>query len=132
MRNKLEICRKAIEKFGIVSQIGMMHEEMCELGVALEHWKRDRCEEEDVVTEIADVMIVAAQMALYFGKEDVDAEIDRKLERLEESLDDDYERYPGMRAAIEEIQREVKRMSDGELKQLGVIFYKHFNKMKKL
>lgn len=35
-----------------------------------------------------------------------------------------------MRAAIEEIQREVKRMSDGDLKQLGVIFYKHLNKMK--
>ena len=83
MTEKLETCRKAIEKFGIKAQVGMMHEEMCELGVALEHWKRDRCKKEDVVTEIADVMIVAPQMAIYFGKEAVDAEIDRKLERLE-------------------------------------------------
>jgi NTP pyrophosphatase (non-canonical NTP hydrolase) len=86
MTNKLEICRKALDKFGIVNQMGMMHEEMGELGVALEHYKRGRCKEEAVVTEIADVMIVAAQMALYFGKEEVDAEINRKLEKLNQKL----------------------------------------------
>jgi NTP pyrophosphatase (non-canonical NTP hydrolase) len=126
MGNKLEICRKALDKFGIVSQMGMMHEEMGELSAALEHYKRGRCKEDEVITEIADVMIVAAQMALYFGKEEVDAEIDRKLEKLEKKLDGEYERYPGMRAAIEEIQRESKRMSDGELKAIGTVFYKHF------
>jgi len=126
MGNKLEICRKALDKFGIVSQMGMMHEEMGELSAALEHYKRGRCKEDAVITEIADVTIMAAQMALYFGKEEVDAEIDRKLEKLEKKLDGEYERYPGMRAAIEEIQREIKRMSDGELKAIGTVFYKHF------
>lgn len=86
MTEKLEICRKALDKFGIVSQIGMMHEEMGELSAALEHYKRGRCKEDEVITEIADVTIVAAQMALYFGYDEVNAEIERKLDRLEEKL----------------------------------------------
>ena len=86
MGNRLEICRKALDKFGIVAQMGMMHEEMGELSVALEHYKRGRCKEDAVITEIADVMIVAAQMAIYFGKDEVNAEIERKLERLEKSM----------------------------------------------
>lgn len=78
-----EICAKALERFGIVAQMDMMQEEMDELGVALSHYKRGRAKEEDVITEIADVLIVALQMAIYFGKDEVDAEINRKLARLE-------------------------------------------------
>lgn len=84
--NYYEICRKAVETYGIVSQEEMAREEMDELGVALSHFKRGRATAEDVITEIADVTIMMYQLATIFGIEKVTAEIDRKLERLEGRL----------------------------------------------
>jgi len=80
------LCGRIIAKYGRRAQADKCCEEMGELSAALEHYKRGRCKEDAVITEIADVMIVAAQMALYFGKEEVDAEINRKLEKLNQKL----------------------------------------------
>ena len=43
-------------------------------------------EEDDIITEIADVMIMCEQLSNYFGKEKVELEKERKLERLKERL----------------------------------------------
>ena len=40
----------------------------------------------DIITEIADVMIMMKQMAIIFGEKAVNDEISRKLERLEERM----------------------------------------------
>lgn len=81
-----ETCAAAVSTFGIRSQVDMMQEEMNELGVAINHWKRGRAKDEDVITEIADVMIMARQMAIIFGEEEVDAEVERKLSRLSDGI----------------------------------------------
>ena len=47
---------------------------------------RGRVGEDDIITEIADVMIMCEQLSNYFGKEKVALERERKLTRLEERL----------------------------------------------
>lgn len=49
-------------------------------------FRRGRVNEDDIITEIADVMIMCEQMATYFGKDKVALEKENKLERLEERL----------------------------------------------
>lgn len=44
------------------------------------------CGMDDIITEIADVMIMCEQLSNYFGKEKVELEKERKLERLKERL----------------------------------------------
>ena len=83
-----KICRAAIAKCGISSRIDMAHEEMGELFVALNHFKRGRATTDDVITEIADVAIITYQLAEIFGVEKVQAEIDRKLLRFQDRMKD--------------------------------------------
>lgn len=80
------ILRAAIAKYGISHQVDMAHEEMGELVVALHHLKRGKATADDVITEIADVTIMIYQLAEMFGVEKVQAEIDRKLKRLSERM----------------------------------------------
>ena len=80
------ILRAAIVKYGISHQFDMAHEEMGELIVALHHLKRGKATADDVITEIADVTIMIYQLAEMFGVEKVQAEIDRKLKRLSERM----------------------------------------------
>lgn len=81
-----ELYSRALEKWGITSQIQMLFEEMAELQNAICKFGRNRSTREDVVTEIADVQIMAEQMQLLFGIEAVNDEKKRKLQRLEERL----------------------------------------------
>ena len=80
------ICQRALDTFGTIPQIDQTIEEMAELTVALNHNKRGRARDLEVVTEIADVLIMCLQMMLLFGEREVKAEMDRKLERLENML----------------------------------------------
>nr|DAX08743.1 MAG TPA: nucleoside triphosphate pyrophosphohydrolase [Bacteriophage sp.] len=84
--NKTELCKKALETYGFEAQSRMVDEECAELINALCKYKRGRANEYDVITEIADVMIMCEQMAIHFGKEEVAKEIETKLYRLEERL----------------------------------------------
>lgn len=62
----------------------------CENDIAEEEgYDPDEMEEsdwDDIITEIADVMIMCEQLSNYFGKEKVALERERKLTRLEERL----------------------------------------------
>ena len=77
-----QIMASAIMEFGIQAKIDMAIEECAELINALEKYRRGRNTEDDVATEIADVMIMAEQMAFIFGQQFVNHEKERKLERL--------------------------------------------------
>lgn len=79
---EIDILVKAIEAFGTAAQIDMAIEECSELINALCKWRRRRVDDSAVVTEIADVKIMMIQMAMMFGWEEVEAEEQRKLERL--------------------------------------------------
>lgn len=61
-------------------------EECSELTNAICKFRRGRVGEDDIITEIADVMIMCEQLSNYFGKEKVELEKERKLERLKERL----------------------------------------------
>lgn len=78
-----EIIRTAVLTFGAESQKAMAIKECAELINALSKEKRGRVRDEDVITEIADVMIMMEQLAVIYGRGLVEAEKSRKLERLE-------------------------------------------------
>lgn len=77
-----QLYRKTIEAYGTAAQKDMAVEECSELVNALCKERRRRASMNDVITEIADVTIMAGQLALMYGKEAVEQEIKRKQERL--------------------------------------------------
>lgn len=82
-----EVLQKAIDTWGILSQVMMVFEECGELISILAKAHRGRAENNAaIITEIADVSIMVEQMALYFGYDEYLAERERKLERLKERL----------------------------------------------
>lgn len=83
---KTELYKKALREYGFEAQSRMVDEECAELINALCKYKRGRANGYDVITEIADVIIMCEQMATHFGKEAVEKEIESKLSRLEERL----------------------------------------------
>ena len=82
-----DICVDALMTFGTTSQIDMAIEECAELINALQKRKRGRASKEDIITEIADVTIMMCQMSYLYGKIEVDKQIDFKLKRLEERIE---------------------------------------------
>lgn len=78
------LCRRALDTYGADAQIDQCIEEMAELTVELQHRKRGR--PDHAAEEIADVMICVQQMRLLVGPEEVDAEIRRKMARLEQRM----------------------------------------------
>lgn len=74
------------EIYGFPAQAAMVVEECSELTNAICKFRRGRVGEDDIITEIADVMIMCEQLSNYFGKEKVELEKERKLERLKERL----------------------------------------------
>lgn len=87
--NKLELYKKALETWGIESQMFMVMEETGEMLNALAKANRGRSTKEEIITELADVSIMVEQMALYFGYSEFIDERNKKLERLEKRLNHD-------------------------------------------
>lgn len=90
--NRYAIIKDAVKEFGYDSQLFMMLEEAGELIVALARLYRGRADETDVITEVADVLIMARQMEFIFGVQATEEEIDNKLERLERRIEEYRER----------------------------------------
>ena len=80
---------EALRKWGQIAQIDQCIEECGELVAALQQFKRGR--PVNVITEIADVTIMAEQMRLMFGADTVDGLKESKLERLERRLGEEQE-----------------------------------------
>lgn len=82
-----ETLQKAILKYGWTSQITMAVEEMAELLNALAKERRGRATQNDIVTEIADVTIMMWQLTIMYGEQAVETEIERKIKRLQERIE---------------------------------------------
>ena len=82
----MSIYQRAIDKFGYAAQTNQAIEECSELITSLLHFKRGKCSQADVITEIADVSIMCEQLKIMFGRDSVDREIESKLTRLEINL----------------------------------------------
>lgn len=79
---KKDILKLAISKYGSEAQKTMAIEECSELINVLAKECRGRVSDEDIITEIADVMIMCEQLALIYGENAVESEKEYKLTRL--------------------------------------------------
>ena len=77
-----EIYKKTIALMGESAQRDMAIEECAELIFALEKENRGQVTQDDVITEIADVMIMTEQLAMIYGPEKVRKEKTYKQQRL--------------------------------------------------
>lgn len=79
---RLLIIQDVANRYEIDEQMDMMVEKCGGLIVAIENYKRKRETEGELVEELADVWIMLVQIALFFGQENVNDEVDRKLVRI--------------------------------------------------
>ncbi len=83
MKINEDICRRALETYGIEKQRLMLFEEMSELQNAICKEQRGRVASiYDICEDIADVAIMCEQMALYYGKALVEIFVEEKLDKL--------------------------------------------------
>lgn len=87
MKDMERVYRAALEKWGVEAQYDQTIEECAELIAALKHLKRDKVDEEQIVSELADVTLMIGQLTWMFGEERVKAAVARKLEKLAGLLD---------------------------------------------
>lgn len=84
-----ELCKRAIDKFGALSQMDMMVEECAECIAAIEHFKRlnrNKHDPTEVIDELVDVEIVLTQMKLIFGGDVWEDIHTQKVDRLKKLL----------------------------------------------
>ena len=81
-----EIYKAAIAAYGVEPQRKMAIEEMAELINALMKFDRGRNTVDDIIDEIADVTIMMSQLAIIYGKDRVQLQIDYKTQRLDKRL----------------------------------------------
>lgn len=86
LKKLLNICRNAITHYGWETEQRQACEEMGELIAALHQYRRGKISHEDVVSEIADVLVTTTELALIFGKDKVAQEVNRKLDRLQDRI----------------------------------------------
>lgn len=84
---KIELYSQLVKMYGFGHQMDVAVEEMSELTNALMKDKRRRASKEEVVTEIADVLICMEQLSLHYGVKAVLDEKERKLQRLKERVE---------------------------------------------
>ena len=82
-----QIVSRALHHYGTPAQMAKAEEECAELIVALKHYKLGKVAAQDVITELADVMIMVWQMAEVFDSEALVDELKRKLVRLRDRMD---------------------------------------------
>lgn len=90
-----EICKMAVDTYGKESQINQALEEMGELITAINHFRRGRSSYTEVLSEIADVIIICEQLCyIVEGTEDgvqmckdiISEKLIRQGKRLEEHI----------------------------------------------
>lgn len=86
MEKKRKILVNALFLYGPRRQKEMAIEEMGELMVAMNHFKRGRVGVEAVQEEIADVKIVIDQLAIIYGEKGVNSFVSKKLARLNDRM----------------------------------------------
>ena len=86
-RRKNEILVRAVNTYGEMVQTVVCMEELAELCKALSKSIRGSADYQNIAEEMADVEIMLAQMKIIFSNaDDVEAEKERKLNRLAERL----------------------------------------------
>jgi NTP pyrophosphatase (non-canonical NTP hydrolase) len=86
--NNNQLYNYAITKWGVSTQINMAIEECSELITKLIKYNRKNngSTKQEIIDEIADVMIMCEQLRLIFGYNEVEFRKNKKLNRLEKRL----------------------------------------------
>jgi NTP pyrophosphatase (non-canonical NTP hydrolase) len=77
---------KALRHYGHNSQCLKALEEMAELSVELHHHLAGRGDTKALISEVADVLIMAGQLRVMLGMDRVDEAIRQKVDRLNERM----------------------------------------------
>ncbi len=84
---KLTLLDDAVALWGIEERMDMLVEECAELIVAVNHFKRNRITQDQLISELADVEIMLDQMRIIFNENgNIDSAKEGKLERLQETV----------------------------------------------
>lgn len=88
-RNAIEraTLERATRVFGEEAQMGKTQEECRELDDAIYDYAVGEADEDAVIDEIADVIVMAEQMADVFGRDAVTERVEFKMNRLQNRLD---------------------------------------------
>lgn len=83
-------CKKAVDTFGKENQTNMAIEELAELIVAINHWRRGKAGKDAVIEEIADCYIMLRQLTYILTDSmnftPIHEMLDKKLQRLESKI----------------------------------------------
>lgn len=82
----MNVLQKALDTFGVEMQKDMAIEEMSELTKAIIKERRGKGTKEEIIEEIADVLIMMEQLRIVYGYEAVSDAMLYKLERLGKML----------------------------------------------
>ena len=88
MNRLTELSIQVLDKWGADTQILKAVCELNELSLALLHYREGKISEDEILTEMADVEIMTNQLKLVFGffEEELDDEVNKKLNKLESIL----------------------------------------------
>ena len=88
---------KALEKFGSISELIITVEELSELQKEVTKQLRNEGKMENLVEEMADVYIVMEYLKMIFAitDDDINKEVEKKLNRLENRLNSENEQQKG-------------------------------------
>ena len=96
MASEHEVLTQAVKRYGVVSQVNMMFEEMSELQKELCKHLRGKDNLTEIAEEIADVEIMLAQMKAIFGcAAMVEGWRQTKVDRLANRLEREFEHDQG-------------------------------------
>lgn len=83
-------CKKAVDTFGKVNQTNIATEELAELIVAINHWRRGKAGKDTVIEEIADCYIMLRQLTYIVTDSmsftPIHDMLEKKLQRLERNI----------------------------------------------
>lgn len=100
--------KKVVEHFGYDAQLNKLKEELFELGVAICHWQEKKVTNEELVSEIADVMILCKQIVIYYDflNNLFNEAYEEKLKRLADRTNLAYFlQYSPLKSVFESLQK---------------------------
>ena len=90
LKEREEVYKRAIEKWGEFSQLDQALEEMAELMLAINKYKRLKMDLKDkekqimdnLIEEIADVKMCIEQLEMIYGKKNVEETLEKKMQKF--------------------------------------------------
>lgn len=79
----VELYQRTVETWGEQAQYDQAAEECAELIAALLHYRRAKVDKQQVVDELADVTLMVGQLTWMFGRQQVEAAVIRKRQKLQ-------------------------------------------------